>query len=99
MPRGGKRKGAGAPAGNKNALKHGGRAKVLFGIPLDKKINRVEYRALCLEQLETIKEYEKGRYLGLSEVFNLHYERYKGAVRLNLGGMHNSEKLKKTYKF
>ncbi len=47
MPRGGKREGAGAPKGNRNALKHGGRAKVLYGIPLNKKLSRFEYRALC----------------------------------------------------
>ncbi|WP_155866693.1 hypothetical protein [Colwellia sp. PAMC 21821] len=38
MPRGGKRNGAGAPKGNFNAIKHGRRAKVLYSIPLDKKL-------------------------------------------------------------
>ena len=52
MARGGKRKGAGAPKGNKNALKHGGRAKVMHGVPLDKELSDFEYKALCLVQLE-----------------------------------------------
>ena len=47
MARGGKRVGAGAPKGNRNALKHGGRAKVHYGVPLDKTLSSFEYRALC----------------------------------------------------
>ena len=43
MARGGKRVGAGAPKGNRNALKHGGRAKVHYGVPLDKTLSSFEY--------------------------------------------------------
>lgn len=77
--RGGKRKGAGAPKGNQNALKHGGRAKVLYGVPLNKKLTRFEYRALCMEQLETIKQQDE--FIDCTSCTYLqHKDRYKGAI-------------------
>jgi hypothetical protein len=79
MPRGGKRKGAGAPKGNQNALKHVGRAKVRYGVPLDVKLTRFEYRALCMEQLQAIKELDD--YLSwTSPLYLEHKNRYKGAI-------------------
>lgn len=84
MPRGGKRKGAGAPKGNTNALKHGGRAKVLFGIPLDKELTRVEYLGLCLTQLEYIHKHCKRNGFAPSNEFLIHSQRYGGAVRGNV---------------
>ncbi len=79
MPRGGKRKGAGAPKGNKNALKHGGRARVLYGVPLKKELTQFEYRALCMEQLQTIKEQDE-YYDWTSGTYLQHKDRYKGAI-------------------
>jgi hypothetical protein len=79
MARGGKREGAGAPKGNQNALKHGGRAKVLYGVSLDQELRRFEYRALCMEQLEAIKRQDE--YWGSTSILYLkHKERYKGAI-------------------
>lgn len=80
MARGGKRKGAGAPKGNKNALKHGGRAKVMHGVPLDKQLSDFEYKALCLVQLETLKKLNKDNdYESRLLIYN-HFNRYKGAL-------------------
>ncbi len=80
MPRGGKREGAGAPKGNTNALKHGGRAKVIYGVPLNKKLSRFEYRALCLEQLSTLKHIDELEGGWISPQYQEHKKRYKGAV-------------------
>jgi hypothetical protein len=85
MSRGGKRSGAGAPKGNQNALKHGGRAKVLYGVPLNKKLNRFEYRALCLEQLEQLSLVDEfhGQSIYLLKMYLKHKNRYIGAVEFN----------------
>ena len=80
MPSGGKRKGAGAPKGNKNALKHGGRAKVLYGITLNQKLTKFEYRALCMEQLEVLKTSDELEGGWTSQTYFQHRERYAGAV-------------------
>jgi hypothetical protein len=80
MPRGGKRKGAGAPKGNQNALKHGGRAKVLYGISLDRKLSKFEYRALCMEQLEALKTSDELEGGWTSVTYFKLRERYAGAV-------------------
>lgn len=98
MPRGGKRKGAGAPKGNTNALKHGGRARVLFGIPLDKELTRIEYRALCLEQLNHILEEDKNTGLGMSSKFWELNKRYKGAIGLRMCGMYYRNPIRLTLK-
>jgi len=85
MPRGGKRVGAGAPKGNGNALKHAGRAKVFYGVPLDKELTRFEYRALCLEQMATLKELDEidgGSGYSYS-MYLKHKHRYRGAVEFN----------------
>jgi hypothetical protein len=85
MPRGGKRLGAGAPKGNQNALKHGGRAKVLYGVPLNKRLTRFEYRALCLEQLEQLSVVHElyGESPYLITMYSKHKRRYIGAVEFN----------------
>ncbi|KGK02158.1 hypothetical protein [Pseudoalteromonas sp. ND6B] len=80
MTRGGKRKGAGAPKGNKNAFKHGGRAKVMHGVPLDKELSDFEYKALCLVQLETLKKLNKDNDYESRLLINNHFNRYKGAL-------------------
>lgn len=80
MPSGGKRQGAGAPIGNKNALKHGGRAKVLYGVPLYKVLTTFEYRALCLEQLTMLKELDELDGGWTSPRYLVHKDRYIGAV-------------------
>lgn len=80
MGRGGKRKGAGAPKGNKNAFKHGGRAKVMHGVPLDKELSDFEYKALCLVQLETLKKLNKDNDYESRLLITNHFNRYKGAL-------------------
>ncbi|MCK8118500.1 hypothetical protein MTF68_13080 [Pseudoalteromonas sp. 2CM37A] len=80
MARGGKRKGAGAPKGNKNALKHGGRAKVMHGVPLDKELSDFEYKALCLVQLETLKKLNKDDSYESRLLIYKHFMRYKGTL-------------------
>ena len=80
MSRGGKRKGAGAPKGNTNAIKHGGRAKVLYGIPLDKKLTVFEYRSLCFEQLDTLKTLDEFEGGWVSPIYLNHKDRYRGAL-------------------
>ncbi|WP_076919181.1 hypothetical protein [Pseudoalteromonas sp. SK18] len=80
MARGGKRKGAGAPKGNKNAFKHGGRAKVMHGVPLDKQLSDFEYKALCLVQLETLKKLNKDNDYESRLLINNHFNRYKGTL-------------------
>lgn len=80
MARGGKRKGAGAPKGNKNAFKHGGRAKVMHGIPLDKELSDFEYKALCLVQLETLKKLNKDDSYEYRLLIYKHFMRYKGTL-------------------
>lgn len=86
MARGGKRKGAGAPKGNTNALKHGGRAKVLFGIPLDKQLTRFEYIALCLTRLDYISENSSNSEPSENPVFKMHNNRYISLVGINFNG-------------
>ncbi|AQQ00637.1 hypothetical protein B0W48_12965 [Pseudoalteromonas aliena] len=81
MPRGGKRKGAGAPKGNKNAFKHGGRAKVFFGVALNKELTLFEYRALCLMQLNELQE--QVQLTGNKQLIYKYLKRYKGAVMVN----------------
>jgi len=83
MARGGRRLGAGAPMGNKNALKHGGRAKVLYGVPLYKALNNFEYRSLCFEQLAMLKELDELDGGWISPQYLAHKERYIGAVVFN----------------
>jgi hypothetical protein len=85
MARGGKRKGAGAPLGNQNALKHGGRAKVKYGVPLDKVLSTFEYKALCMVQMATLKDLnEVGGGSGYSQyMYILHKRRYIGAIEFN----------------
>lgn len=83
MPRGGKRNGAGAPKGNSNAIKHGGRAKVFYGIPLDKKLTRFEYRALCLEQLDQVKSQDVLFDITLGSTYYQLKQRYHGAIFIN----------------
>ena len=83
MPRGGKRKGAGAPKGNQNALQHGGRAKVRYGVPLDVPLTRNQYRALCMDQLDQLKAIDESQELDegcISPLYLDHKERYKGAM-------------------
>ena len=80
MARGGKRKGAGAPKGNKNAYKHGGRAKVLHGVPLDKELSECEYKALCLVQLEALKKMDKRHDCEFRLLIYKHLKRYGGAL-------------------
>lgn len=82
MARGGKRVGAGAPKGNKNALKHGGRAKVHYGVPLGKTLSSFEYRALCLEQLDSVKEFDLLNNHRLTDCFWGYYHRYKGVFKI-----------------
>lgn len=85
MPSGGKRKGAGAPIGNRNALKHGGRAKVIYGVPLNKVLSPFEYKALCLEQMAALKELNEidgGSGYSYSVYLN-HKHRYLGAIEFN----------------
>ncbi len=83
MPRGGKRPGAGAPKGNTNALRHGGRAKVLFGIPLEIQLTRFEYRALCFEQLEEVKLRDENLFGEISMDYVAHKKRYQGTIEFN----------------
>lgn len=83
MPRGGKRAGAGAPKGNTNALKHGGRAKVMFGIPLEIQLTRFEYRALCFEQLDSIKQRDEALVGEISIDFVTYKKRYQGAIEFS----------------
>jgi len=90
MSRGGKRPGAGAPKGNTNALKHGGRAKVLFGIPLTMQLSRFEYRALCFEQLEEIKLRDENLVGAISTDYVAHKKRYQGAIEF-------SDRIRKKY--
>lgn len=99
MPRGGKRKGAGAPKGNTNALKHGGRARVLYGIQLDQKLTRFQYRALCMEQLEQLKQNDIEVGCGLSKTYYLHRRRYRGAVVFNEWGMFKPASTSFTFQF
>ena len=80
MPRGGKRKGAGAPKDNQNAFKHGGRAKVLYGVDLNKQLTSFEYKALCMEQMGQLKHLDELDDGGTSQLYLEHKERYKGAI-------------------
>lgn len=80
MPRGGKREGAGAPKGNQNALKHGGRSRVLYGVPLNKHLTEFEYKALCMMQLGNLKEIDELNGGWISPIYQNHKIRYQGAV-------------------
>lgn len=80
MARGGKRNGAGAPKGNQNAFKHGGRAKVLYGIALNRQLTSFEYKALCFEQLDAIKKIDEAEGGWVSPSYLHHKKRYRGAL-------------------
>ena len=98
MGRGGKRKGAGAPKGNTNALKHGGRAKVIYGIPLDRKLTRFEYRSLCFEQLEAVKILDEVEGGWVSPLYLNHKVRYRGALLFSERRVRSKSKYINEYK-